>query len=611
MPLLDLKTDLKSLKYGQDLPGGGSSGQPYIKTDINTLKNGIIQIPNFLGFDDGLIRGGLTGAANASIIDTFRIGKFFLDLPKGPLFITKQIGLQLSNPRLETIKTSSDQESRSIFFQPTRLYNLGINTIAQVPVNAFGIHFNRHGLLLAQSENTKYENVVYKNNQNGFNRLIKLTKELELNTPTPKTGIGEKISYLSYFGGPGSVYGIGNTTIKRYTITGNKPNNNTVLNNIFSSITSEQNKSSIGLYKDDILIDINQIVDRASIYNQTRTVAQVLGLPIPGQKEIVYSNTYGQTVKINTKFDRWAFVARENRVGDFGKARVAVLVKPGTDDFTSIGGVKGTIKNNGETVGALQDVNRIDSINASPLFYRDKYWSGDNKGGDIVVPKISGNPYNVRDLIKFRIQQVSTDKPDFSKFMVFRAYLTQLSDSISGDWSDIKYVGRGSKFYIYNGFSRKLSIGFKAAALSAEEMRPMYSKLNNLINSLAPDYFGGSNNQMRGSLHRMTIGNYLDSQLGIITSLTYNVTNDTPWEISLDEPEGGAKQLILPHIIEVSMEFTPIGVEDAGTNYTEDNNNKTYIAQNNTGADKEWLQYNNNPNEDIGGLSNVDINVFG
>ena len=35
--LLTLKTDLKSLKYGHDTPGGGDSGQPYIKTDINSI----------------------------------------------------------------------------------------------------------------------------------------------------------------------------------------------------------------------------------------------------------------------------------------------------------------------------------------------------------------------------------------------------------------------------------------------------------------------------------------------------------------------------------------------------------------------------------------------
>jgi hypothetical protein len=34
MPLLDLKTDLKSLRFGKDRKGGGNSGQPYIQTGI-------------------------------------------------------------------------------------------------------------------------------------------------------------------------------------------------------------------------------------------------------------------------------------------------------------------------------------------------------------------------------------------------------------------------------------------------------------------------------------------------------------------------------------------------------------------------------------------------
>ena len=34
MGLVDLKTDLKNLKFGSDRPGGGSSGQPYIQTAI-------------------------------------------------------------------------------------------------------------------------------------------------------------------------------------------------------------------------------------------------------------------------------------------------------------------------------------------------------------------------------------------------------------------------------------------------------------------------------------------------------------------------------------------------------------------------------------------------
>ena len=82
MALLDLKTDLKSLKYGQDQPGGGSSNQPYIKTDINTVDSTFNQL-RLTKFDDGFVRGGIVGSLNASVVDTVRIGKFFLDFPKG------------------------------------------------------------------------------------------------------------------------------------------------------------------------------------------------------------------------------------------------------------------------------------------------------------------------------------------------------------------------------------------------------------------------------------------------------------------------------------------------------------------------------------------------
>ena len=170
MPLIDLKTNLKSLKYGKDRPGGGDSNQPYITNDINDPTN-------VLGFDDGLVRGGAVGAVKSSVIDTLRIGKFLTDVPKGPLFIVKQVGLQLSNPKLESLvnktgvglinRLSLALDKRGI--GPTRIYNLGINTLAQVPVNAFGIHFNRHGILPVQDDSTKYLSVVQSNNQNTGN----------------------------------------------------------------------------------------------------------------------------------------------------------------------------------------------------------------------------------------------------------------------------------------------------------------------------------------------------------------------------------------------------------------------------------------------------------
>jgi len=173
--------------------------------------------------------------------------------------------------------------------------------------------------------------------------------------------------------------------------------------------------------------------------------------------------------------------------------------------------------------------------------------------------------------------------------MVFRAYLSGLSDDTSPEWTDIKYAGRGEKFYIYNGFTRKISLSFKIAALSKEEMKFIYSKLNFLMSNTMPDYKGVL---MRGPLVRMSVGSWLDSQLGKIDSLSLKVPDDSPWEISLDEPEGGEGKLVLPHIVEVTMTFTPIGAESRGANLIPEKSTYTsYIAQNNTGQDVTTLQY--------------------
>jgi hypothetical protein len=96
-----------------------------------------------------------------------------------------------------------------------------------------------------------------------------------------------------------------------------------------------------------------------------------------------------------------------------------------------------------------------------------------------------------------------------------------------------------------------------------------------------PDY---SDNLMRGPLVRMTVGNWIDCQLGILNSVNFKIPQDSPWEIALDEPEGGKKQLILPHIVEVTLGFTPIGSETRGTNLISKKSEFTsHIAQNNTG----------------------------
>ena len=277
MPLLTKKTDLKSLKYGKDRPGGGNSGQPYQQVDINKVDSGFNRF-RMTKFDDGLVRGGVIGAANASIVDTLRIGKFFIDFPKGPLFIVKQVGLQLANPKLEAKKlnTSLPTAGQGLLSNvgnfivntanklvntvgPTRIYNLGINTLVQIPLNAFGQHIVRHGLLPRMDDSTKYLAVAEANNQGvnaSNNRLVGLKTRFRLGDMTSSanpqfftnaqrraagqviaglfslaTGTASKpkpVGFLNangeltidrYIGGAQSVYGIGNTTILRRIFT--------------------------------------------------------------------------------------------------------------------------------------------------------------------------------------------------------------------------------------------------------------------------------------------------------------------------------------------------------------------------------------------------------
>jgi hypothetical protein len=231
-------TKLKSLKFG-DKGTAGDSTKPYIVTDINTVDTPLNKL-RFTKFDDGLTRGGAVGSANAGIVDTIRIGKFLTDFPKGPLFIAKQVGLQLSNSPVETKQLPTNIVGKGIFGKvvagvsnvanklnnlvggPTRIYNLGINTLAQIPLNAIGGHIVRHGFLPNLDDSQKYQSVVTENNKNGNNRLEGLYNNFFQSNSSGTTLRANVFKNIisDNFGGASSVYGIGRTTIRRTTFTG-------------------------------------------------------------------------------------------------------------------------------------------------------------------------------------------------------------------------------------------------------------------------------------------------------------------------------------------------------------------------------------------------------
>ncbi|NNE32230.1 MAG: hypothetical protein HKN40_07670 [Winogradskyella sp.] len=108
MPLVDLKTDLTSLRFGKDRPGGGSSKQPFIVKDIpGKDKSFLDQIEDDRGksqfgfsvANDFGLRGGFLrpGAAKD---DVERILKLYTERNSpGTIFQAKQVALGLlANP---------------------------------------------------------------------------------------------------------------------------------------------------------------------------------------------------------------------------------------------------------------------------------------------------------------------------------------------------------------------------------------------------------------------------------------------------------------------------------------------------------------------------------
>lgn len=209
MGLLDLKTDLKSLKYGNDQRGGGSSNQPYIVTPI---PDGFTNTsPDFL------LRNGYLNPLS-STQDVSRLTKMFFDTksPNGLLFITKQELLERQNVEIPG--------------GFNRIYN-PLGTLAQAGVVSTGYHLNKQGFNPFQrgyfngGRNGYYQTTLddEREIQDGYaiNRLYALYKIKQTDNSSDNEEFKDKYEIssdpnilLSYSGGPNSVLGFGKTNIR-------------------------------------------------------------------------------------------------------------------------------------------------------------------------------------------------------------------------------------------------------------------------------------------------------------------------------------------------------------------------------------------------------------
>ena len=225
---------------------------------------------------------------------------------------------------------------------------------------------------------------------------------------------------------------------------------------------------------------------------------------------------------------------------------------------------------------------------------------------------------NIKDFCNFRVEVIDSGNPLFSKVIAFRAFLDSFNDDFTAGHNSIKFSGRGETFYTYDKFDRRISINFKIAAQTRDEMKPLYQKLNFLAAQTAPNY--SSKGRIRTPYIRLTMGDYLSRVPGILTSVGISWNKDYPWEIAMDKtvttqkvgvekdvqgdptdiidkvPKGKDIDMkVLPQILEVGFNFTPIH------DFVPDNQPDTPfigLGVEPTG-DNSWLPVNERPEDAI------------
>jgi len=96
--------------------------------------------------------------------------------------------------------------------------------------------------------------------------------------------------------------------------------------------------------------------------------------------------------------------------------------------------------------------------------------------------------------------------------------------------------------------------------MTRAEMNPLYQKILHLASTTAPTY--SQDGFMRGTITKVTVGDYLVNQPGFISSVNYSWDKSYQWEIKLksnSEAQGVDQDVQqLPMILDVNIQFEPI-----------------------------------------------------
>ena len=165
--------------------------------------------------------------------------------------------------------------------------------------------------------------------------------------------------------------------------------------------------------------------------------------------------------------------------------------------------------------------NRIDAPNGAPLMDEDRFDS-------TKVPDFVDFRFRVKSYGDYEGADGVTNTSQ-NKILIFSAIINSLSDAVSPEYNEVRYLGRPDKFYTYNGVDRDVNISFTLYPKTGNEFPFLSEKLNYLVGLTYPQY--STTNAMLAPYVDLTLGDMFREQPGYISSLNVNVQENTTWEI--------------------------------------------------------------------------------
>jgi len=199
------------------------------------------------------------------------------------------------------------------------------------------------------------------------------------------------------------------------------------------------------------------------------------------------------------------------------------------DQTTRLGKILNTIDNAGSQK-SLRTVSpsgwggllRIETIDEKADESNYKTVASDNIN---MIPYGEHYPAGTEDYIKFKFYDIYNDK-----WIIFRALLSGITDSITPEWTGTRYIGRPDQSYVYSGADREVGFTFDIYPKSAQELPLLMEKLNYLIGMCYPSFHEG--HRMVAPFINLTIGDMFRDTPGFLSSLSVNVDDVSTWEIT-------------------------------------------------------------------------------